>query len=367
MDCKQFREYLDNYASLTAGERAQMTEHAKECEGCRAELEFMTSVIETVNSLPRITPPADFMDKLNARISAEERRNSRVSQRILKNLKTYRRQYAAAAACFALLAVIAVNGRMLTDNMNKSDDGIVVGETSNITPTENPASLSQPTVTQAPSVNVGTAEASDGNSANAAAQPNTQANVSEPTRSEAPVRRSESSSGSVSRASNENSASTSSSASSSGETRAAASTQENTNTVSADTNAGGESTQNSADYSAASSNEMMRVAAVPQDENGTADAYSLADDGTAVASLPQNEDGEDAIAVGKLRIATDSEEKAMSVIERYSYNVEDGFYEVNVENFAGMLSSLNIENVQYSDYTIVSGGIVRFQVDLMEK
>ena len=77
MDCKQFREYLDNYASLTAGERAQMTEHAKECEGCRAELEFMTSVIETVNSLPRITPPADFMDKLNARISAEERRQPR--------------------------------------------------------------------------------------------------------------------------------------------------------------------------------------------------------------------------------------------------------------------------------------------------
>ena len=357
MDCKQFGEYLDSYASLSDSEIAEMNVHASRCEECKAELDFMLSIIETTRSLPRITPPVDFIDRVNERINAEERKSNRASGRILRNLRTYRRQYAAAAACFALAAFVAVNGRMFMDSMDTGDGAVVESVSASPSAQPVPSVTPQEVVTPSavtPPVQSG-ADKPAGKSAAAeskseAGKPNAGKSVSEAVKvsAKADTAADMSSDGDGALAAPAQSASE--------HTVTENEASRSVNSVSSDTAAG---------YAAAPvrASEAVRVAAAPEGRSGVdpVDAYSLENGGEASAFSSENE----GIAVGKLRIST-NEKKAMSVIERYSYSVDDGLYEVNVENFAGMLSSLNMENVEYSDYTILSGGVVRFQVDLVE-
>ena len=71
MDCEKFREMLDNYSDLSPQELDTLEAHALVCGECKRELEFMRSIINTVQSLPEIDPPADFLDKINERIDKE--------------------------------------------------------------------------------------------------------------------------------------------------------------------------------------------------------------------------------------------------------------------------------------------------------
>ena len=103
-----------------------------------------------------------------------------------------------------------------------------------------------------------------------------------------------------------------------------------------------------------------RSVVAPENVRDISEGYTLGEGGAPVANIPPPERR---IAVGKLRITSDNEEKALSIIEQYSYNSDDELYEMNAESFALLLSSLNMEHVEYTDYTIASDGVVRFQVD----
>ena len=128
MDCESFGKYLDNYESLTEKEKSDMDEHAANCEECRAELDFFLSMIATAKSLPKIEPPSDFMDKLNARLDAEDKRVVSASG-IIGHFRRYGTRYAAAAACLALVAVITANRSLLTGKMDTAPDGVIREET----------------------------------------------------------------------------------------------------------------------------------------------------------------------------------------------------------------------------------------------
>ncbi|MCH5209420.1 MAG: hypothetical protein J1F01_00470 [Oscillospiraceae bacterium] len=374
MDCEKFREYLDNYENLTDSEKLEMTLHTEQCEECGKELQFMLSIIETTKSLPRIEPPADFMDKLNIRISMEERRNNRAAKRIMKNLKTNWKQYTAAAACFALVAVIVANGRTLIDNMDTGDDGIIIEETVS---TDSPI----PAITSAPvSIPVPAPDQVKDNTAAAdnRVQENKETRDTQNVKNSQPGRTNKNTSSD--RASSvANSANTASRQSvSSPSVNKDVNKTENNISAPVATSAS-ESTVNDSpavinnNTPSDTDNEPVIASvpigrSIPEPVQGDITrSYSLeSENGIAVASLEGEAPEVENIAVGKLRISSDNEEKAMSVIERYSYNMDDEMYAVNAENFAVMLSSLNMENVKYDDYTIISGGIVRFKVDLME-
>ena len=87
MDCEKFREMLDNYSDLSPQELDTLEAHALVCGECKRELEFMRSIINTVQSLPEIDPPADFLDKINERIDKEERLPVRICRKAVPYVK----------------------------------------------------------------------------------------------------------------------------------------------------------------------------------------------------------------------------------------------------------------------------------------
>lgn len=122
MNCEEFRVMLDNYANLTDEEKLGLAAHADECPNCKAELDFLLSVINSVNTLPKIEPSADFLDRLNKRIDAEEKGG----KKIWKAFKRYSVEYSGIAACLLLAACIGINGKILGDKMMYHDDGAAV-------------------------------------------------------------------------------------------------------------------------------------------------------------------------------------------------------------------------------------------------
>jgi len=127
MNCEDFGKYLDNYENLTAVEKCQMLEHAALCEKCKAELDFFMSMIATAYSLPKIEPPADFMEKLGARLDAEDKKAVSTSK-IIWHVRRNWKQYTAAAACLALVTVITANRTAFLDPYVENDDNGVISE-----------------------------------------------------------------------------------------------------------------------------------------------------------------------------------------------------------------------------------------------
>ena len=152
MNCEEFRVMLDNYANLTDEEKLGLAAHADECPNCKAELDFLMSVINSVNTLPKIEPSADFLDRLNKRIDAEEKSG----KKIWKSFKRYSVEYSGIAACLLLAACIGANGKILGDKMMYHDDSAAVlyEVTRNDKPTDKPeygaAQVPTPAVSAAP-------------------------------------------------------------------------------------------------------------------------------------------------------------------------------------------------------------------------
>jgi len=73
--CKKIEKllqlYIDN--ALTFGERQMIEEHLKECSTCRAELKSLSSIVKMVGSLPEISPPPGFTEKVMSKISQVKR------------------------------------------------------------------------------------------------------------------------------------------------------------------------------------------------------------------------------------------------------------------------------------------------------
>lgn len=127
MTCEEFNRMLDNYESLTAQEKLLMNEHAGECEKCRDELDFMLKIIKQLNTLPKMTAPDDFMDRLNERISAEDFEERRL-RRMMNMLRRNYKRYSTVAACLVLAVIVGVNGKHLINNMVHDDNSGVIIE-----------------------------------------------------------------------------------------------------------------------------------------------------------------------------------------------------------------------------------------------
>ena len=68
---KLFQLHIDD--ALTFGEKQMVEEHLRECSICRAELKSLSSIVKMVESLPEISPPPDFTEKVMSKISQVKR------------------------------------------------------------------------------------------------------------------------------------------------------------------------------------------------------------------------------------------------------------------------------------------------------
>ena len=147
MNCSEFKKSLDNYALIDAEELADMECHAEKCDICRSELEFYKSIIQTAASIPVPEPPADLIDKVNARIDSEPRLNRTVNN-IVWNVRNNVRRYATLAACLAVGLTVGLNSGVIKDNLTGSgDDGIISERSVSATQTPNKNSDSADTET----------------------------------------------------------------------------------------------------------------------------------------------------------------------------------------------------------------------------
>jgi len=73
--CRGIKKLLQLYIddALTFGEKEIVEGHLKECSTCRAELKSLSSMVKMVESLPEISPPPDFMEKVMSKISQIKR------------------------------------------------------------------------------------------------------------------------------------------------------------------------------------------------------------------------------------------------------------------------------------------------------
>ena len=384
MNCERFRECLDNYENLTNEEKAEMTLHAAQCEECASELDFMLSIIETTKSLPSIEPPSDFMDRLNVRIDAEERKKQQIAMRILRNVQRNWRQYSAAAACFALVAVITANGKMLLGKIDGGDNGVISEETVT-TGDSDTAAATAPTVSAAPQINDGKADKPETvNSASlfeeaavpAAEKASADKKVSAQTAPKASVSASDVKPSAQTAKTAENTASP---AADSSAATAAANTEASEKVSEVSTAALSIHTAQAEpkpDYgiAAASITSDVEVSAYSAEaDNYTATsarrAYSLADENNNIAlgkyyntDNGDEDDDDEPKAIGKLKISSADAQKAMDVIQQYSYDQDGDLYTTDAANLTLILSSLNREDVSYTDYTMESDGVVKFKV-----
>ncbi len=92
MNCKKIKKLLQLYidGALTFGEKQIVEKHLETCPTCRAELKTLSSIVKMIESLPEISPPPDFTEKVMLKISQiEEKERGRIIpawQTSLKNL-----------------------------------------------------------------------------------------------------------------------------------------------------------------------------------------------------------------------------------------------------------------------------------------
>ena len=75
VECKKIKKLLQLYIDndLTSCEKGVVEGHLKECPTCRAELNTLSSIVKMIKSLPEISPPPDFMEKVMLKISQVKR------------------------------------------------------------------------------------------------------------------------------------------------------------------------------------------------------------------------------------------------------------------------------------------------------
>jgi len=108
MKCKKIKKLLKLYIddALTFGERQLVEKHLEKCSECRAELRSLSTMVRLIKSLPKVSTPPNFTEKLMSKISQiKEKERERIIpawQMSLKNLwSTPRYKYSLAAALTA--------------------------------------------------------------------------------------------------------------------------------------------------------------------------------------------------------------------------------------------------------------------------
>lgn len=378
MDCKKFREYLDNYENLSTEEKLEMTEHTAVCGDCADELDFMLSVIETARSLPQIASPPDFIDKLNIRLDAVDEKKQRTAIRVMMNARKNWRQYTAAAACFALVAVLIANGSSLLGGMEPSDGGVIQEETI-VTGGISPLTSDTPSDAER-SAAVKTAET---NKQSAPAEKNDE-------KAEESLGKTENGAGEKTRVTSAPVINTAAAAGAPSKSAAIVpvSAQAKPEPVKNGANSTVKATEipavndKSADggYSMAPADEIAGLGSVSLPETETTPyneapkpaeditkSYSLAKEGSIAHGQYYRIDRngnpikeETNKAIGTIKISSDDVEEAMDVILQYSYNEGDDLYQTDSANLSLMLSTLNGKGVSYTNYTPGCTGDIKF-------
>lgn len=367
MDCKSFNEHLDNYEFLSRETKDEMSHHADKCEKCRAELDFMFSVMSTVKSLPKIEPPIDFMDKLNLRIDKEEKIKYGVASKAMRNLRRNWKQYTALAACFALVAVITSNGRYLIRNAADDDSGVIQredvvidgdGENRNI-----PAIVTDQNtgndVQVSDSVEAAQAEGTNGRVNDV---PDKAPDVIRPIRP------------SVARVTDSNSKDNISNdnlviAPSHIETVSEVDNDNQDNNVTAysveaeDYQIAPANIQDDTIAAYALNNEIPEKINAHSADGDVRSGYMLAS-----SSKISNSRGRNAVpidegkAIGMIKISADNVEEVINIVLEYAYDVDGDLYTTSSDNLSLLLSSLNSKGMNYKDYTPGYEGDITFKL-----
>lgn len=369
MNCDEFNKRLDNYASLTDEELSEMEKHSFECENCKKELDFMRSMMSVLNTLPDIEAPADFMEKLNARIDDEERKKN-IKERIIRNIRGNWQRYTAAAACFALVAVVTSNGRLLVDKLDGSDGVItetpvVSGDTTPV-PTAEALVLSEQT-----SGNEVTEEKTYTFSNNTVSEVNTYTDVkSETSKSvSAPKSNSEKT---VTSNKNTTPSSTVTPASPIAEKEVDVTVEVGEVNENSDADTGialmSEDEPHIANVRSVRPHRMPEVTEAPNTD--AIEDYSLASGGRIAYGryykLDKDgnpiEDKEEKKPIGSIVVAAKDVDEAINVIRQYSYDEDGEFYTTSSDRLTSMLSVLSGQGIDYSNYTPAYEGEVTFKL-----
>lgn len=360
MNCEKFSMYLDNYESLTVEQKLEMTVHASECESCKKELDFMLSIISITASLPKIEPPADFMDNLNILIDAEEKKRQRAGYAIFVNVRKNWQKYSAAAACFALVAVITANSDMFIKNM--TDD---TQSGNNVIPvtTQIPSAPTMSPVEDSVIVeNVSVPDETVSEHKPLSAQPTPKTVDKMAAQVTTPSKPTVSSTQTDDAVSNDT-------VSDNAVQSVALFTQARMMTAMS------ENVEEVSDYGIATaslvhetspegyvvmSRNMPELAYSAEEiqEN-----YSLAEEGSiARGNCAAKETAAPEKAIGKLKISANDVDKAMSVIELYSYGFNGEMYSTNSASLSMMLYDLSEKGVDYTNYIPSYDGEITFQL-----
>jgi len=75
LECKKIKKllhlYIDN--TLTSDEKQMVEGHLKECSTCRAGLKSLYFIVKMIESLPKISLPPGFTEKVMSKISQVKR------------------------------------------------------------------------------------------------------------------------------------------------------------------------------------------------------------------------------------------------------------------------------------------------------
>jgi hypothetical protein len=383
MNCEEFNKNLDNYELLSEEARDEMLKHAAECEACKGELDFMLSIKATMKSMPKIEPPADFMDKLNLRIDKEEKIKHSVPSRIMRNVRTNWRQYTAVAACFALVAVITSNGKSLVEKMQGSDDGVIKTETvitdgdgqNESANTENTDIIPDTASESAESADTENTAGENTKSADAAAAKDTQTGT---------VKVSNSISAASSAADTKSTVSTPSVSSTPVSTIAPQVSTEAEPTAEPSTASVAAATENTSSVTVDTSSDGYKIApaglteseavayagdaVMPRSRSSKMEqemGYSLAHSNNIISSRSYNieQDESDASkAIGKLRVSSDNVQDVVNVVLEYSYSVDGNLYLTDSERLSQLLQNLSEMGIAYTDYTPAYDGNITFRL-----
>ncbi len=363
MDCELFKKYIDNYENLTEDEKLEMTMHAAECKGCGRELDFMLSIIETSKSLPKIELSSDFIEKLNVRIDAEERKKLSMISRIASNMYKNRRQYSVAAACLALVAIITSNGMRFVEKMPSSEDGTAYNETQidnnavpQITPLVNVAGI-QPDVPEEITGN----NTLDENSADKTVSDNLYGSnaiipamkSSVPDSSDKKVPKNIMASKIEVKQEAENYVS---------------------NIISEEMSADDVSVIDNNIAMASITGDESGIMVLSEEPDDIANEnrrsvqydYSIADENELMIAKyeppAEGEDEDSKKAIGKIKISSEDIDEAMDVIMQHSHDVSGDLYTTDSANLSLMLSSLIQKGVNCTNYTPAYEGNIKFQL-----
>lgn len=81
MNCKKIKKLLKLYLddALTFGEKQLVEKHLEKCSECRAELNQLFATVRLIKSLPEVSTPPNFTEKLMLKISQiEEKERERI-------------------------------------------------------------------------------------------------------------------------------------------------------------------------------------------------------------------------------------------------------------------------------------------------